>query len=169
MSEKSTIIIGAGIAGLSSGCYGQMNGYRTQIFEMHDKPGGLCTAWQRKGYTIDCCIHWLVGSGPGTDFYRFWQEVGSLQGRQIINMEQFMRFEDAAGKVFTVYTDIKRLEQHMKEISPEDTKLIEEFIGGICTFTRFKMPANKAPELYGPWDTLKMISTMLPNWRQLSK
>ncbi len=169
MSEKSTIIIGAGIAGLSAGCYGQMNGYHTQIFEMHDKPGGLCAAWQRKGYTIDGCIHWLVGSGPGTDFYRFWQEVGSLQGRQIINLEQFMRFEDAEGKVFTAYTDIKRLEQHMKEISPEDTKLIEEFIGGIHTFTRFKMPANKAPELYGPWDTLKMIFTMLPNWRQLSK
>ena len=34
MEEKSIIIIGAGIAGLSAGCYGQMNGYRTQIFEM---------------------------------------------------------------------------------------------------------------------------------------
>ena len=55
--EKSIIIIGAGIAGLSAGCYGQMNGYRTQIFEMGTKPGGLCTSWKRKGYTIDGCIH----------------------------------------------------------------------------------------------------------------
>jgi len=29
MEQKSIIIIGAGIAGLSAGCYGQMNGYRT--------------------------------------------------------------------------------------------------------------------------------------------
>ena len=42
--DKSIIIIGAGIAGLAAGCYGQMNGYNTQIFEMHDLPGGLCTA-----------------------------------------------------------------------------------------------------------------------------
>lgn len=41
--EKSIIIIGGGIAGLSAGCYGQMNGCRTQIFEMHDKTGGVCT------------------------------------------------------------------------------------------------------------------------------
>jgi phytoene dehydrogenase-like protein len=55
--EKSIIIIGAGIAGLSAGCYGQMNGYKTQIFEIHDKPGGVCTAWERKGYTFDGCLH----------------------------------------------------------------------------------------------------------------
>ena len=42
MAEKSTIIIGAGISGLSAGCYGQMNGHRTQIFEMHNKTGGVC-------------------------------------------------------------------------------------------------------------------------------
>lgn len=67
---KSIIIIGAGIAGLSAGCYGRMNGYRTQIFERHNIPGGVCTAWQRKGYTIDGCIHWLVGSSPGSNFHR---------------------------------------------------------------------------------------------------
>lgn len=65
--EKSIIIIGAGIAGMAAGCYGQMNGYRSRIFEMHDKPGGLCTAWERKGYTIDGCLHWLVGSST-----RYW-------------------------------------------------------------------------------------------------
>jgi thioredoxin reductase len=31
----TTIVIGAGIAGLAAGCYAQMNGYRSQIFEMH--------------------------------------------------------------------------------------------------------------------------------------
>ena len=41
--EESLIIIGAGIAGLSAGCYAQMNGYRSQILELHTIPGGLCT------------------------------------------------------------------------------------------------------------------------------
>ena len=57
---KKTVIIGGEIAGLSAGCYAQMNGYETEIYEMHNLPGGLCTAWQRKGYTFDGCIHWLV-------------------------------------------------------------------------------------------------------------
>jgi len=49
VTEKSIIIIGAGLAGLSTGIYGQMNGYRTRIFEHDKKPGGVCTAWKRKG------------------------------------------------------------------------------------------------------------------------
>jgi phytoene dehydrogenase-like protein len=40
---KKIIVIGAGIAGLSAGCYARMNGYDAEIYEMHDKAGGLCT------------------------------------------------------------------------------------------------------------------------------
>ncbi len=91
--EKSIIIIGAGIAGLSAGCYGQMNGYRTQIFEMDNaRPGGLCTSWKRKGYTIDGCMHFLLGSNPGTGFYRIWEELGAVQGRRMVNQEEYIRF-----------------------------------------------------------------------------
>lgn len=45
--SKSVIIIGRGIAGLATGRYARMNGYDSHIFEMHDKPDGLCTAWNR--------------------------------------------------------------------------------------------------------------------------
>lgn len=44
MNRKKVAIIGAGIAGLSTGCYPEMNGYDTEIFEAHSLPGGLCTA-----------------------------------------------------------------------------------------------------------------------------
>jgi phytoene dehydrogenase-like protein len=44
MPDKSLIIIGAGLAGLSAGCYGRMNGYRVQILEQDTRPGGLCTS-----------------------------------------------------------------------------------------------------------------------------
>ena len=55
--EKTMIIVGAGITGLSTGFYAQMNGFNTTIFEMHKIPGGLCTAWTRKGYTFDLRIY----------------------------------------------------------------------------------------------------------------
>jgi thioredoxin reductase len=38
---KKMIIIGAGIAGLSTGCYAQMNGYDSEIHEMHNISGIL--------------------------------------------------------------------------------------------------------------------------------
>jgi phytoene dehydrogenase-like protein len=163
--EKSMIIIGAGIAGLSAGCYGQMNGYRTQIFEMHTLPGGVCTTWKRKGYKIDGCIHWLTGSRPGTSFYRLWEELGVVQGRTMIDHEEYARIEGEEGQVFIVYSDINRLEQHMKELAPEDKDVIEEFATGIRKMIHFPIPWEKAPELFGPIDGLKMMSKMLPYLR----
>jgi len=169
MAEKSIIIIGAGIAGLSTGCYGQMNGYRTRIFEMDTKPGGLCTSWKRKGYTIDGCLHWLVGSGPESPFYHFWEELSAVQGRRVINHKEFIRIEGKGGKVFIIHADINRLEQHMKELAPEDKDVIEEFIKGVRTCTHFDMPMEKAPELYSPIDGLKMIFKMFPFLRFMRK
>jgi len=51
MREQSILIIGAGIGGLATGCYAQMNASRAKIVEMHSTPGGLCTSWSRNGHT----------------------------------------------------------------------------------------------------------------------
>jgi len=57
------------------------NGYDTEIFELHSLPGGLCTAWQRDGYTFDGCIHWLMGSSPGSNMHEMWRELHAVQDR----------------------------------------------------------------------------------------
>jgi phytoene dehydrogenase-like protein len=131
MADNSIIIIGAGFAGLSAGIYAQMNGYQSTIYEMGDKPGGLCTAWQRKGYTIDGCIHWLVGSSPKSNMFRFWQEVGIAQGRDFINIDEFLRYECEDGRTLVLYSDVDRLEKHLLEFSPADEKVISEMIEGV--------------------------------------
>jgi phytoene dehydrogenase-like protein len=171
--DKSIIVIGAGIAGLSAGCYGQMNGYRTRIFEMDTRPGGLCTSWKRKGYTVTT-IHWFMGAGSKSNHHKIWEELGAIQGREIVYYDEDYRYEGNDGKVFNFYTDIDHLEGHMKEIAPEDTKVIEEFIKGLRIFVNFKMPIEKASELCGPLDKIKMMLGMMPfmpammKWRKVS-
>ncbi|UCC16613.1 MAG: NAD(P)/FAD-dependent oxidoreductase [Dehalococcoidales bacterium] len=167
--DKSIIIIGSGIAGLSTGCYGQMNGYNTRIFEMHDLPGGLCTSWKRKGYTIDGCMHFLLGSNPGTGFYRIWEELGAVQGRQIVNQDEYVRFEGEGEQVFHVYTDIDRLEHHLNELAPDDEEVIEEVIKAAYQCTRFEIPVGKARELYSLVDYIRMMPKMIPIIRFMSK
>lgn len=130
-SDSSVVIIGAGFAGLSAGIYARMNGYKTHILEAHNLPGGLCTSWQRKGYTIDGCIHWLVGSNPHSGMHQLWEEVGIAKERQFIDAEEYMRFEGVDGRTLIFYTDVDRLEQHMLELSPQDRPSILEFTGGI--------------------------------------
>jgi len=173
MADKSLIIIGAGIAGLSVGCYAQMNNYKSKIFEMHNKPGGVCTSWKRKGYTIDGCMHWLVGSGPASNFYHIWKELGIIQNHTFIDHDEYLRVEGKDGKYFALYSDPSRLEQHMKELAPEDSGVIEDFVKGTKKCIGFDMPVDKAPELYNLFDTIKWLFQMLPylglirKWRKL--
>jgi phytoene dehydrogenase-like protein len=171
MSEKSIAIIGAGIAGLSAGCYARMNGYRTTIFELHDKPGGLCTAWQRNGYTIDGCIHWLVGSKPGSALYRVWEELGAVQGRKFLYADEYMRYEAKDGRVFVLHADIDRLEQHMLELAPEDAGLIRKFCSAARGFAQMDLPVGKPYELMTAMDKVRfglMAAKYLPwlNWNR---
>ncbi len=132
--EKSVIIIGAGIAGLSAGCYARMNGYKTTILEMNDKSGGLCTGWKRKGYTFDGCLDWLVGSKPGDAMHEGWLELGAIQGKKMIDHEILMVIEGDNGQKFTVYEDAGKLGQEMLRLAPEDKNAITGFINDIKAF-----------------------------------
>ncbi len=138
---KRIVIIGAGIAGLATGCYGQMNGFETEIFEMHDKPGGLCTSWKRKGYTIDGCIHHLAGASPASKLYPLWQELGATKSLDITFDKILRRTVDDDGNELNFYTDIERLQSHLLDISPGDKDLVEHYIKAIQKFTRFELLA----------------------------
>ena len=87
--RQSMIIIGAGLGGMSTGCYAQMNGYKSIILEMHDLPGGCCTSWKRRDYTFDWCISWLLGSAEGNSMNQIWQELGGLDNKKIIDFDIF--------------------------------------------------------------------------------
>jgi phytoene dehydrogenase-like protein len=161
MSRK-IVIIGAGMAGLSAGVYARMNGYEAEIYEMHNKPGGLCTSWKLKDYTIDGCIHWLTGTAPPDPFYRFWMELGALQGRRIIDHKVFYRFTGSDGRTFNVWCNADVLEAHMKELSPQDSGTIELLCRLIRRFTGFSMPLDKAFELFNFFDVARMVIKMVP-------
>lgn len=132
--NKKIIIIGAGIAGLSAGCYGQLNGYETQIFEMHNIPGGLCTSWDRKGYRIDGCIHWLMGVNPESMFHNTWKELGAFKGKEFLYHDYIMQIENSEGKKLIMYCDVDKLEAHLLELSSRDAEVIRELTAAVRRF-----------------------------------
>lgn len=150
--EKSIIIIGAGIAGLSAGCYGQMNGYRTQLFEMNDKPGGLCTAWKRSGYTFDGCIHSVGGTNPNFKLYHYWNELIDMKKLEFFYHDMLGTVEDENGNVVRFFTDPDKLEKELKSIAPEDAKFIHGFIKAVKKLANFDLMPSKPLELWNPLD-----------------
>ncbi|MDP4223533.1 MAG: NAD(P)/FAD-dependent oxidoreductase [Bacteroidota bacterium] len=165
--EKNIIIVGAGISGLSAGCYAQMNGYRTSIYEMNKVPGGLCAAWQRKGYTFDISMHMLTGSVSGP-IYRMWKELGVAGNFEFHSHDHISQIE-GMGKKLVFSTDRKKLEEQMLAISPEDAKLIKEFTDIIFGPDMMNAYTLKPAELQNLWDKLRIIPFILPLMRTFSR
>ena len=166
MSGKSIIIIGAGIAGLSAGCYAQMNGYDSSIYEMHSISGGLCTSWARRHYTFDGSLDWLTGSRPDDMFYPLWQEVGAIKNKRFLYYDEYCRYYSEEGRIVVLYVDPYRLEKELKVHAPEDKSAIEDLCRIIRVFKDFKPPVSKAIETMGFADYMMMIADMLKHMKQ---
>jgi phytoene dehydrogenase-like protein len=157
----SIIIIGGGIAGLSCGCYLQMNGYKTEILEANTVPGGLCVAWDRGPYVFDGCLRWLVGTNPSSTFNRIWSELGALGQREILNQDEFLRVEGANGQVLSLSADLDRLARDLKEIAPEDGALIDKLMQAARRCAPLDPPEKPLALMSGP-EKMKLLVRYFP-------
>ncbi len=170
MSRKRMVIIGGGVAGMATGIYAQQNGYDTTIFEQHSIPGGVCTSWKRKGYTIDGCIHWLMGCRPEDEMYRVYQEVGVIEPDSLIPIREYGRFlDEEGGSELHVTADIDRLEREMLELGPEDGKLIRQLCQAVRKCAEFPMPVLAPTDLMGFGERMRFYTKMLPFIPTLAK
>ena len=161
MNKKSIIIIGAGLAGLSTGCYAQMNGYDSKIFEHHSKPGGVAAVWRRGEYLIDGGIHFLICHKPGNPIYDVYSEVGAVGGYEIEYMTTYLKFiDETSSKVIEFTNDLNKMERDLITIAPEDEKEIRSFIKEVDWFKDSPLltdlgMSTTPPELRGRFDSLK--------------
>lgn len=167
MSKKVTII-GGGVAGLSAGIFSVMNGFETEIIEMHSIAGGQCTAWERKNYRFDYCLHWLVGTSKGA-FHDIWKQTNVLNNEtEIIDHEIHSQIFDKERNEFIIYSNIERWEKYLIELAPEDVKSIKKMCNDMRKSALLE-PFALPPELRSPFDYIKILPVMLPIFNLVRK
>jgi len=174
-------IIGAGISGLTIGCYLRMNGFETEIFESHSKAGGLCTSWKKGDYTFDGSIHWLLGSGAYSPFYQLWSELIDMKSIRFVNhklradIEVKDHTDNTGSNVFHLYTNLAQLEKYCNRIAPEDSKTIHKLMLSILEIQHFEIPPmiKSVPKLLSFREKIRM-ARFLPllffmyKWRKVT-
>lgn len=153
------VIIGAGISGLSTGCYAQLGGLQSEIFEMHDIPGGVCTSWRRGDYLFDHCLHWVIGSNKGTSLYPIFKELGVADRVDFYNTDRF-RIISIDDQQMTVYTDLSRFKQELLRLFPEERQGIERYFKLLWKYTKFNPPMDGDFGSFGVLNFLKMLPFM---------
>lgn len=136
---RRAVIIGGGIAGLSTAVYALQCGYEATVLEMGDTPGGLAMSWNRGDYTFETCLHWFVGSKPGGELNEIWREVFDIDRLEFVSHEEFVRIETENGDCLHVWTNADRLEEELLRRTPKDHKAIREFTHAIRSLSRFHL------------------------------
>jgi phytoene dehydrogenase-like protein len=167
-NSKKVVIVGGGIAGLCTAVYASRCGYRAEVLEMHDTPGGLATSWQRSGYTFETCLHWLLGSNPNGQMYSQWAEVFDIGSLNFIHHDEFVRLETEHGGCLRIFVNIDRLEAEMMKLAPQDAEAIHDFTSCVRILTRFKLP-DPGLGIAGNWATYLHDVPCLPLLRRLSR
>jgi phytoene dehydrogenase-like protein len=164
MGERSIIIVGAGLAGLATGCYAQMNGYQSRIYEHHIHPGGVAAAWRRGEYLIDGGIHFVMGHKPGTGLHGLYRQLGIVPAVSFKDLTTYGRFVDeASGQAVTITSDLDRLARDLKALSPADAAIVDKLIAGARAFQggdMSEMGMSKPPELASALDQIKELWSM---------
>ncbi len=135
------------------------NGFESIILEKNQVLGGECTGWDRQGYHIDGCIHWLVGTKKGTPIYDLWTTVGALDGIEIFHPESFL-ISEYDGVQVHFYRDLGRLKSSWFEISPQDKDAINDFCQAIKQLHSFEIPVGKPMDMMNLVEKARLMSSM---------
>lgn len=165
---KRVIIVGGGISGMASGIYAQKAGYESVVLEKNAVPGGECTGWDRDGCHIDGCIHWLTGTKKDTELYKLWCEVGALDNVEILHLDYFYSY-DFDGRIIYFYNDYNKLRKELLSVSPEDEKVIDEFIAACKKIRSIEMPVNKPMDMMGTIEMMKLGMKMMSGGMAMQK
>ena len=150
------VIIGSGIAGLTSGAALAKAGYEVTIFEQYQKPGGVTATIEKDGFQWDLGQLMLEGFGKNEPIGEILEELGIF--------DQVSAVVDQRGYVFPDY-EIRTPEEYkgpkwridlLKEQFPEDAAGLDKYWRDYLRFTRLMTFGRKAGNVTG----LKKIALM---------
>lgn len=130
------IIIGAGMSGLVCGAYLAKAGMRVLVAEQHDKPGGYCTSFKRKGFVFDAAAHSFGSYREGGNFRKIITEFGI---DKLIEIKRFDPSDVVVTPDFTLsfFNDIPKTVSHLSTIFPDEKGNIARYYNFLTKLDQF--------------------------------
>jgi phytoene desaturase len=162
------IVIGSGFGGLAAALRLACRGWRVQVLEKLDAPGGRAYVWRQDGYTFD--------AGPTIVTAPFMlEELWQLAGRRmaddvtLLPLDPFYRVRFDDGTHFDYTNDPAAMERQIAAIAPDDVAGYRRFVqhAELCYRLGFEKLGGVAYETLG--DLLRAAPDLvrMGGWRSL--
>ena len=121
-----TIIIGAGIGGLTTGNFLAKNGQSVLILEKHHQVGGYVTTYRQKNYPMDV-VHVIGGLRNGAPIDRIFRYLNLYRKVQFNEVEKTFIYR-FPGYDISCYTDVEKYRAELKSTFPEEKENIDRVL-----------------------------------------
>lgn len=128
-NEHRTVVIGAGIGGLTAAALLARHGFPVTVLERHNKPGGYATNFHRKGFTFEVSLHTVSVSGTPT--------ATILRGLDLFDRVKFNALPEyhrlvAPGRDVTYpFADMEGYKKMLADIFPSEQRAIDALVDEI--------------------------------------
>jgi phytoene desaturase len=138
--NKSAVIIGAGVGGITTAVYLARNGYIVDVYEKNPAPGGRCGQLIREGHRFDLGATMLLMPGIYHDVF---ESLGIKleEGIDIFPLKNLytIHFDDGTDLSFT--TDRERMRQQLEKIESGSFDRSEKYVSE--GYEIFRLGMNK--------------------------
>jgi phytoene desaturase len=158
-TQKSAIIIGAGIGGIATSVYLARQGYKVTVFEKNATPGGRCGQLIREGHRFDVgATIFLMPS-----IYRHVFESLGLKLEESFDISTLANiyeifFDDGSRFEFT--TDNERMRDQLEKIEPGSFSMAKKYIAEGYRFFNLSMNSILGKNYYSFFEFIS-LKTML--------
>ena len=132
--EYDAIIIGAGMAGLTSALKLTSEGKKVIILERQPVPGGVGTSFRRKGFKFEASLHFVDALAPGEEVRNFLDDQGVGQRIEFIELKEFGRVIYPEHD-FVVGNDFESTKSWCKANFSDEAKGIESLFTDVSNFS----------------------------------
>jgi phytoene desaturase len=125
--EKTAIIIGAGIGGITTGIFLAKNGYKVDIYEKNFAPGGRCGQLIRDGHRFDLGATMLIMPG----IYRMvFQSLGIplFDNQDILPLEELYRIYFDNNEFISFSPDETKMKPQLEKIEQGSFEKSQEYV-----------------------------------------
>ncbi len=159
LDRYDTVVIGAGIGGITAAALLAHRGLSTLLVEQHYLPGGVCTAIKRQDVAMDAGAALLFGWSPGADSpHRYVMNVLEEE-IDMIPHEALYRMHLGGGRTVTFWRDFERYFEELAAAFPGRRDQLRGFYDACFQLLR-AMTANPmpmSPDAISRWEGIKML------------
>jgi phytoene desaturase len=129
---KKVLVVGSGLAGISSALRLSRLGYQVEMVEKYHQPGGRLNQLQKDGFTWDLGPSFFSMSYEFDDFFRFMEMDAPFEFVELDPLYT-VNIRGSANK-YTIYKDLDRLAAEFKDIEPRFRERMERLLASAGSF-----------------------------------